>query len=46
MDIRKATDQQLHYIAKDESARLIYRYEAARELQRRKEEKKQESRGA
>lgn len=37
MNISKATDQQLQAIAKDENARLIDRYEAAREIQRRKE---------
>ncbi|MED4124059.1 hypothetical protein [Halalkalibacterium halodurans] len=39
MDLSKATNEQLAAIAKDETARLIDRYAAARELQRRKEQK-------
>ncbi|WP_180953709.1 hypothetical protein [Bacillus sp. T33-2] len=38
MDISKATKQQLYQIAKDEGTRMKDRYEAARELQRRKME--------
>jgi hypothetical protein len=37
MDLSKATKQQLYEIAKNEKYRLIERYAAARELQRRRE---------
>lgn len=36
MNLSQATNQQLYQIATDESARLIDRYAAARELQERK----------
>jgi hypothetical protein len=36
MDISKATSQQLYEIATNENNRLIDRYKAARELQKRK----------
>lgn len=38
MDISKATNQQLYEIAKDDGARMKDRYEATKELQRRKKE--------
>lgn len=38
MDYTKATKSQLYQIATDHSARMSHRYEAARELQRRKKE--------
>ncbi|MCM3599371.1 hypothetical protein M3175_01405 [Robertmurraya korlensis] len=39
-DISKATNQQLYTIARDSSERLRDRYEAARELQKRKVKKR------
>lgn len=42
MDYAKATKRQLYQIATDHSARMSHRYEAARELQRRKKNMKKE----
>lgn len=38
MDFSKATNEQLYEIAKNDNYRLIERYEAAKELQRRKKD--------
>jgi hypothetical protein len=40
MDLKKATNQQLYEIANNENYRLIERYAAARELQKRKVKKR------
>jgi hypothetical protein len=40
MDYSKATNQQLYEFVKDQSVRLSERYAAARELQKRKGERK------
>jgi hypothetical protein len=42
MDFTKATNQQLYEIAKNENYRLMERYAAARELQKRKIAKKRQ----
>lgn len=43
MDISKATNQQLNEITQDKYARMKDRYAATRELQRRKQNKKEEA---